>query len=475
MRQNTKTNNLIRNLLIIGDFIVLNILFYVFLQFERSYLHLQTGPNGNLLALMQNFGLVVGQYFFSTIIHKRIIHSDRVFRQITFLVLTQSVSAYVIMKSFFLFEDLPAPDLIFSVYFALLFYAVMIVLRFIERWIVKHYRRMGKNTRRVTMVGSDESLLGVYHSLMSDPSTGFKILGYYADKAIEGAPEGFRHIGSLADFNRVTTQVDALNPDEADELYCSLSWSQRSEIYRIMKYCDKNVIHFYYVPIFNESFGHALKIETVGDIVTFTNFEVPLSLPTNRLIKRVFDLALSSIICLFLLPLIPIIAFIIKLSSPGAVFFKQARTGMNGKEFICYKFRSMHVNKDADKLQATENDPRKYAFGNFMRKTNIDELPQFFNVLRGDMSIVGPRPHMLHHTEVYGELIDKYMVRHFVKPGVTGWAQVTGFRGETKELWQMEGRVKRDIWYIENWSFWLDLRIMWLTAKSIIIPDENAY
>ncbi|MDE6354494.1 MAG: sugar transferase, partial [Prevotella sp.] len=175
------------------------------------------------------------------------------------------------------------------------------------------------------------------------------------------------------------------------------------------------------------------------------------------------------------LPFIPIIALIIKLQSPGPIFFKQSRTGMNGREFQCYKFRSMHVNKDADLVQATENDPRKFAFGNFMRKANVDELPQFFNVLKGDMSIVGPRPHMLHHTEVYRDLIDKYMVRHFVKPGITGWAQVTGYRGETKELWQMEGRVQRDIWYIENWSIWLDLRIIGKTALQIFIHDKNAY
>jgi putative colanic acid biosynthesis UDP-glucose lipid carrier transferase len=126
-------------------------------------------------------------------------------------------------------------------------------------------------------------------------------------------------------------------------------------------------------------------------------------------------------------------------------------------------------------VQATENDPLKFPFGNFMRKTNIDEFPQFLNVLKGDMSIVGPRPHMLHHTEVYSQLIDKYMVRHFCKPGITGYAQVTGFRGETKKLWQMEGRVQRDIWYIENWTFWLDIKIILLTAVSLVKPDKNAY
>ena len=135
----------------------------------------------------------------------------------------------------------------------------------------------------------------------------------------------------------------------------------------------------------------------------------------------------------------------------------------------------MHVNNGSDTVQATKNDPRKFPFGNFMRKSNVDELPQFFNVLRGDMSIVGPRPHMLYHTKIYSDLIDKYMVRHFSKPGITGYAQVTGFRGETKELWQMEERVKRDIWYIENWSFWLDIKIIFQTAVSIIKKDKNAY
>lgn len=213
----------------------------------------------------------------------------------------------------------------------------------------------------------------------------------------------------------------------------------------------------------------------MGDTLTYTNHLEPLSITTNKLTKRLFDVTVSIISCICMIPIIPIIAIIIKIQSPGPIFFKQERTGFAGKTFFCYKFRSMHVNKDADLEQATENDPRKFAFGNFMRKTNIDELPQFWNVLRGDMSIVGPRPHMLHHTEIYSELIDKYMVRHFCKPGITGWAQVTGFRGETKELWQMEERVERDIWYIEHWTFMLDIKIIYKTIKSVIIPDKHAY
>jgi putative colanic acid biosynthesis UDP-glucose lipid carrier transferase len=140
-----------------------------------------------------------------------------------------------------------------------------------------------------------------------------------------------------------------------------------------------------------------------------------------------------------------------------------------------FKFRSMHVNQEADQIQASKDDPRKFPFGNFMRRTSLDELPQFWNVLMGDMSIVGPRPHMLAHTEMYAQLIEKYMVRHLVKPGITGWAQVNGSRGETKELWQMEERVLRDIWYVEHWSIWLDLRIIWMTIRAILVPSKNAY
>ena len=184
----------------------------------------------------------------------------------------------------------------------------------------------------------------------------------------------------------------------------------------------------------------------------------PLELLENRMMKRGFDIICSLLFLCILFPIIyVIVGLAIKISSPGPVFFKQKRSGEDGREFWCYKFRSMRVNAQCDTLQATEHDPRKTRIGDLIRKTNVDELPQFINVLKGDMSLVGPRPHMLKHTEEYSHLINKYMVRHFVKPGITGWAQVTGFRGETKELWQMEGRVQRDIWYIEHWTFLLDL------------------
>lgn len=195
----------------------------------------------------------------------------------------------------------------------------------------------------------------------------------------------------------------------------------------------------------------------------------------NKIVKRSFDLLFATC-AIIISPLILIpVAIGIKISSPGPIFFKQKRTGYRGKEFTCYKFRTMKVNTDSDKIQATKDDPRKTQFGNFLRKTSIDELPQFFNVLRGDMSIVGPRPHMVKHTKDYSVLIDKYMIRHTIKPGITGWAQVNGYRGETKELWQMEKRVEYDVWYTENWNLMLDLKIIFLTVVNAIKGEKNAF
>ena len=259
-------------------------------------------------------------------------------------------------------------------------------------------------------------------------------------------------------------------------LFCGLSSSYSEIISNIITYCENHFIHFFHVPSVRNYLKRRMFFEMMGNVPILSIRQEPLAQPENRLIKRTFDVACS---LLFLCTLFPFIYLIvgaaIKLSSPGPVFFKQKRSGLNGREFWCYKFRSMRVNAQSDTLQATLHDPRKTRVGNFLRKSNLDELPQFINVLRGDMSIVGPRPHMLKHTEEYSKLISRYMVRHLVKPGITGWAQVNGFRGETKELWQMEGRVRMDIWYIEHWTFLLDIFILFKTVYNAVKGDKEAY
>ena len=238
-----------------------------------------------------------------------------------------------------------------------------------------------------------------------------------------------------------------------------------------------NVVHFYSVPNVSNYLHHRMYFNMIGSVPYLSFFRDPLSSSVqNRVIKRTFDIVFSlTFLCTIFPIVLLVVAVITKITMPGPLFFRQKRNGLNDKVFYCIKFRSMRVNDDADEVQATKDDPRKTKWGNIMRKTNIDELPQFINVLLGDMSVVGPRPHMLKHTEEYSQLIDKYMVRHFVRPGITGWSQVTGFRGETKELSQMEGRVKGDIWYIEHWTFRLDLYIIFKTIANAIRGEKEAY
>lgn len=198
--------------------------------------------------------------------------------------------------------------------------------------------------------------------------------------------------------------------------------------------------------------------------------------PRPYLRKRLFDIAVALFAVVFVLSwLAPLLALLIKLESRGPVFFKQLRTGRNNKPFYCLKFRSMRLNTDADHKQATKGDKRVTRLGAFMRKTNLDELPQFINVLKGEMSVVGPRPHMLQHTENYASLIENFMVRHQVSPGITGLAQVAGHRGETKDTSAMVQRVNADIHYIQNWSFWLDVKIVLLTLRNCVRGEKNAY
>jgi putative colanic acid biosynthesis UDP-glucose lipid carrier transferase len=208
----------------------------------------------------------------------------------------------------------------------------------------------------------------------------------------------------------------------------------------------------------------------------FSVRQEPLEDINNRIRKRLFDIAFSSLVVIFILSwLIPLVSLAIWIESGRPIFFFQERTGKDNKSFYCFKFRSMYVNKDSNTKQATKEDERITRIGKLLRKTNIDEFPQFLNVLKGDMSIVGPRPHMLKHTDDYSKKINQYMVRQFMKPGITGWAQVNGFRGETKALEEMEKRVEHDLWYMEQWSLWLDARIIFLTAYNMFRGEKNAY
>ena len=482
MRNNNQTNSLVKWSVIIGDFILFNVILLFFARFHWR-IELWEENQLEVFGLVGNLALVISQLRFSTIIHQRLVGAGDVLQRIMGLTILHAIVGYVILRV--IDYDMPVGWLIWEI--NTVFLVLLIFKRLSERWLIRLYREAGRNSRMVTLVGSDIELVNIYRKLINDATLGFKVNGYYGDGNLVDTIEvvekeegiDLSELKSLEKKGSISDMVDAMARHEdlqlGDEVYVCLSRRERDVIKKVSRYCDYKVVRFFFVPVSVESIGLNLKRELLDDIEIYTTYENPLQNVGNRILKRTFDIVLS---LFFLIPtalMFPFIWLMIKIQSPGPILFKQARTGIDGKTFMMLKFRSMHVNKDADRLQATKDDPRKYPFGNFMRKSNIDELPQFLNVLKGDMSFVGPRPHMLAHTEQYSALITKYMVRHFVKPGLTGWAQVTGFRGETKELWQMEGRVKRDIWYMEHWSIWLDIRIIWMTAKTIFIHDKNAY
>ena len=483
MSSNNQSNRLIKWIVIFGDFFLLNIIILFF-----HYKHPEMSQWGRwtfkVFLLVCNIALMLAQLRFSTIIHLRLVGAGDILKRIVGLASTQMVMAYIMLK---VLVYTRVGWILLAI--ASLFVILLTAKRMVERWFIKLYREAGRNMRTVTLVGSDSEVITVFDKLRTDPTLGYSVLGFYGDEGLK--PRGrsqetegkgkkkkkneqeLEWLGSIEEFVKGMDDPESLVL--GDELYLCVSRTERELVRRVSNFCDHFLIRFYYVPISVESLGLSLKREALDDIEVFTTYENPLQNSVNRAEKRAFDLLMAMIFMIPTIVIFPIVWIMIKIQSPGPIFFKQKRTGLDGKDFYLYKFRSMHVNKDADKVQATKDDPRKYPFGNFMRKANIDEVPQIFNIIKGDMSVVGPRPHMLAHTEQYSQLIDKYMVRHFVKPGVTGWAQVTGYRGETNELWQMEGRVKRDIWYMEHWSIWLDIRIIWMTLKTFFVHDKKAY
>ncbi|MDQ3100580.1 MAG: exopolysaccharide biosynthesis polyprenyl glycosylphosphotransferase [Bacteroidota bacterium] len=321
------------------------------------------------------------------------------------------------------------------------------------------------------IVGDGPAAEEIFQYCEDQTVRGYRFCGIFNNSPLTGVL-GQRQIGDIEAAKAYAIQ------NRIDIVYCALPGTRRAEITELMEFCERNTIRFRVIPS-AESFIPVVKtsdLEFHGAVPVSKLRREPLDITLNRRVKRAFDITFSLGVILFIFTwLFPILALLVKLSSRGPVFFKQMRLGRDNTEFVCWKFRSMRMNKEADSKQATKNDPRVTAVGSFLRKSNLDEMPQFINVLFGHMSIVGPRPHPLRLNDQYRDIIDKYMVRHFVRPGITGWAQVNGFRGETRTPELMERRVELDVWYLENWSFWLDLMIVMKTVTNMFGKDPNAY
>lgn len=374
----------------------------------------------------------------------------------------------VLLTCIFMFEIMDDVSRLWLFLWFLTVLAYMIALRIAGYFLLIRIREQGRNSRSIVLIGRCNMIADVKKIIRNRKDLGFRVdqvfsLDDYPDSEICGS----------ADYAEI---VDRCNTDSPDELWFLLPIEDAAKMKKIMKDLKFCIANIRWIPAPEDS---ALITKSVADLSGYQIYNLAVS-PffdlVNRGIKRTEDIVLASIILLLISPLMIVISLIVKFTSSGPVFFRQERHGLNGKIFYMLKFRSMKVHKEKEGTvtQATKNDSRITPVGAFLRKTSLDELPQFLNVLKGDMSIVGPRPHAVAHNVYYREFIDSYMQRHKVKPGITGWAQVNGWRGETDTMEKMEKRVEFDLYYIENWSVALDLRIIFMTIFKGFI-NKNAY
>jgi|SRR5436190_5756349 len=345
----------------------------------------------------------------------------------------------------------------------------LLINRFLHLAMQQFFQSKDHIVRKVMIIGYNDRAKKLAGYLEQEPIK-TEIVGFCEEEENVNELSLYPIVGGIGDA------IEASKLHEVTEIFSTIAPEQQSGIYKLINDADQACIRFRIVPDFNHFIRKPVHLEYLKDIPVLSLRKEPLDDVGNRIKKRLYDLAISSLVTVFILSwLVPIVALLIWLDSRGPIFFIQQRSGKNGKTFNCIKFRSMKVNKDSNEKQATKNDKRVTKLGSFLRKSNLDEMPQFFNVLMSDMSIVGPRPHMLKHTDDYSKLLNRYMVRHFLKPGITGWAQIHGYRGEIKHMQDINNRVEYDIWYLENWSIWLDTRIILMTAFNMAKGEKNAY
>jgi undecaprenyl-phosphate galactose phosphotransferase/putative colanic acid biosynthesis UDP-glucose lipid carrier transferase len=359
------------------------------------------------------------------------------------------------------------------IYFYSTLFVLLVSFRIFFMKFLKYVRTQGFNYRKVIIIGANSMGERMNRILSKDLTYGYRVMGFFDDEIDSDETLKAPVLGKFKDVEQY------LSDHKIDEMYVALHIDKIAVINKLTTLCERYMVRIRYIPDFQQ-YTKTNRVQVSfygnGNIPVLMLRKEPLEIPLNRIVKQIFDFCFSLFVIVFLFSwLFPILILFIKLDSRGPVFFVQNRSGRDNESFPCYKFRTMYVNDKAHVAQATKNDPRITKVGAFLRKTSLDELPQFFNVFLGNMSVVGPRPHMLSHTEQYSELIDNFLVRHYAKPGITGWAQVNGYRGETKELADMEGRVEHDIWYIENWSFLLDIKIIWKTFSGVLVGDKHAF
>jgi putative colanic acid biosysnthesis UDP-glucose lipid carrier transferase len=436
-----------------ADLILLNIAIVISILLNPTVLHVGL-TTMTIYVLHANLSWIMAYVLFSK---KNLYLRDGYFnrfkrisiRTVLFVVIAEAVSVLFMLQTYIH---------VFLLQYAFLFYVEKLIFYWFFYNFLRLRRSKGFNTQRVMILGINETCQFLRNLIDKNAILGYKFVGYITSKKT-AEPDIIGYPDELSNL---------IDKYDIQMLFVSLSLfgeSNRGQEY--LRICNQKGIKMRFIPDNQRWLRSRINMESLGSLALINPQEIPLDEFNSRFFKRLFDLIFSSLVIILIFSwLFPILGILIKLNSKGPVIFVQKRTGINNKTFNCYKFRSMQVNKDANNIQATTNDCRLTRIGKFMRRTNIDELPQFINVFLGHMSVTGPRPHMLKHTDYYKQLVESYLIRHYVKPGITGWAQVNGYRGETNELWKMEKRVECDLEYIENWSFWWDLDIIFRTIFS---------
>lgn len=451
--------------LVVLDLVVLNLLyilcFVLFIKHIDNYLinaYILYWMISNILWLFLSF--VLRNYA------EKVILSFETFTKRTF----QVYLIWIVLIMFYLFfsRELIVSRL-FIVGTIVIFGGGLIVNRFIYLGINKYFRNSGYLIKKVIILGYNDTAKKLAKYFEED-SLNTQLVGFIENE--ENIQE-LSHYPVLADIKYTLQTAKKLN---IQEIFSTITPEQNKDIYNLMYQSEKECIRFKIVPNLSVFISREVHIEYFGELPILSLRSEPLDDVGNRIKKRSLDIVVSLMIIILVLSwLVPILGFLIFLESGFPIFFKQLRTGKNKKSFYCLKFRSMKSNKEANLKQATLNDSRITRIGRFIRKTSLDEFPQFLNVLRGEMSLVGPRPHMVKHTSDYSLVVNDYMVRQFIKPGITGWAQINGYRGEITNPEQIEMRVNKDLWYLENWTLWLDIQILFLTVYHIFKGNKNAY
>lgn len=337
------------------------------------------------------------------------------------------------------------------------------------KFVSKYFEFSGFDQRRFIIIGATTAGKAIQNFFVSHNLTRYQFRGFFDDDTNSAQVHQTLIKGGIADVKEFCVK------ENIDEIYFALPLTQKELFQSISKFADDNCIYLRIAPDFNGVVKDNFNVMMYDSMPVLTTRREPLGVSLNASLKRMFDVVFSLMVILTVFPfIVPLIALAIRLDSKGPIIFKQLRPGKKNKLFECYKFRTMTVNKNTE-YQATKHDPRVTRVGKFLRKTNLDELPQFVNVLLGNMSVVGPRPNMVSQLEEYSRKIDRYKVRHFVTPGITGYAQVNGYRGETREPGLMEKRVEYDVMYLENWSLSLDIKIIFLTVWNMVKGEKKAY